>query len=141
MNTLLKAIPILIYMSVGVISMVMAVKNLFSTKFLTFHEMTANKPWDEIDNPLKLVILSLLRLAGLGFLIIAILLLTTPIMNYFIPNKFYKYSIPFIALIYCTGLFVNNYLLYRKTNAETPWKGSLYAMVAIIAGIIISILS
>ncbi len=141
MNGILKISPILLYMIVGVISMVMAVKNLFSTKFLPFHEKAANKPWDEIDNPLKQVILTLLRLAGLGFLIISILLLVFPIMNYFIPNNFYKYSIPVIALIYCTGLFAINYSLYRKTKADTPWKGSLYAMLAIIAGIIISILN
>jgi uncharacterized membrane protein HdeD (DUF308 family) len=82
-----------------------------------------------------------MRLAGLGFLIIAILLLAFPVINYFIPNDFYKYSIPIVALIFCTGLFAINYSLYKKTKAETPWKGSLYAMVAIIAGIIISALT
>jgi hypothetical protein len=141
MNEILKITPILLYMIVGVISMVMAVKNLFSNKLLPFHEKAAKKPWDEIDNPLKQVILTLLRLAGLGFLIIAILLLAFPVINYFIPNEFYKYSIPIMALIYCTGLFVINYLLFKKTKADTPWKGSLYAMLAIITGIIISILS
>ena len=128
-------------MIVGVISMVMAVKNLFSTKFLPFHEKAANKKWDEIDNPLKQVILTLLRLAGLGFLVISILLMVLPIINYSTPNDFYKYSIPLIALIYCTGLFVINYSMYKKTKADTPWKGSLYAILAVITGIIISILN
>jgi hypothetical protein len=141
MKEILKIIPMLLYMIVGAISMVMAVKNLFSTKFLPFHERAANKQWDEIDDHLKQIILTLLRLVGLGFLIISILLLAFPIINYFIPNEFYKYSIPVVALIYCTGLFVINYLLYKNTKADTPWKGSLYAMLAIIAGIIISILN
>lgn len=141
MNKLIKVLPVLLYMIVGVISMIMAVKNLFSTKFLSFHEKAANKQWDDIDNPLKLVILSLLRLVGLGFLIISILLLVLPIINFFIPNSFYKYAIPIAALIYSTGLFVVNYLLYKKTKADTPWKGSLYAMLAIITGLIISILN
>jgi uncharacterized membrane protein YqjE len=141
MNEILKIIPILLYMIVGAISMVMAVKNLFSNKFLPFHEKAATKLWDEIDNSLRLVILALLRLVGLGFLIISILLLVFPIINYFIPNKFYQYSIPIIALIYCIGLFVINYSLYKKTKANAPWRGSLYAMVAIIVGIIISILN
>ena len=128
MKEILKIIPIVLFMFVGIISMVMAVKNLFSTKFLPFHEKAANKRWDDIDNPLKHVILSLIRLSGLGFLIIAILLLAFPIISYFIPNNFYKYSIPIVALIYCTGLFVINYSLYKKTKVNTPWKGSLYAM-------------
>jgi hypothetical protein len=139
MNEILKIIPILLYMIVGLISMVMAVKNLFSDKFLPFHEKAANKRWDEIDNSLRLVILTFLRLTGLGFLIISILLLAFPIINYFIPNEFYKYSIPIIALIYCVGLFVINYSLYKKTKANTPWRGSIYAVIVIMVGIIISI--
>jgi len=141
MNKLIKILPILLYLIVGLISMIMAFKNIFSNKFLPFHEKAAGRAWDDIDNPLKLVILSLLRLAGMGFLIVSILLLVFPIINYFNPNNFYKYSIPLIASIYCTGLFIFNYSLYRNTKAETPWKGSLYAMLAVIAGIIISIIS
>ena len=62
MNKLIKILPILLYLIVGVISMVMAFKNIFSNKFLPFHEKAAGKAWDDIDNPLKLVILSLLGL-------------------------------------------------------------------------------
>jgi hypothetical protein len=141
MKEIIKILPLVLYLFVGIISMVMAIKNLFSTKFLPFHEKAANIRWDEIDNPLKLLILTFLRLAGLGFLIIAILLLTFTVINYFIPNEFYKYSIPVVALIYCTGLFIINYSLYKKTKANTPWKGSIYAMIALIAGIIISIMN
>jgi len=141
MDRIIDIIPILLYMIIGVISMVMAFKNLFSTRFLPFHEKAANKQWDEIDTSLKLVILSLLRLSGLGFLIISILLLVFPVINYFVPNMFYKYSIPIIALIYCTGLFIINYLLFRRTKEDTPWKGSLYAAMILIVGIIISILN
>ena len=141
MDRIIDIMPILLYMIIGVISMVMAFKNLFSTRFLPFHEKAANKQWDEIDTSLKLVILSLLRLSGLGFLIISILLLVFPIINYFVPNIFYKYSIPIISLIYCTGLFIINFLLYRRTKEDTPWKGSLYAAMILIVGIIISILN
>lgn len=141
MKEILKIMPILLYVIVGIISLIMAVKSLYATMFLPFHEKAANKPWDEIDKPLQFVILTLLRLAGLGFLIVSILLLVFPIINNFIPNNSYKYSIPFVALIFCTGLFFVNYSLYKKTKAPTPWKGSLYAMVAIILGIIISFLA
>ena len=109
MKELLKIVPIVLYLIVGLISLVMAFRSLFSNKFLPFHEKAADKPWNEIENPLKLVILSFMRLSGLGFLIISILLIVCPIVNYFVPNVFYKYTIPVIALIYCMGLFVNNY--------------------------------
>lgn len=139
MNEILKIIPIVLYFIVGLISLVMTFKCFYSNKYLPFHEQAAATPWNEIDDQLKLVILFLLRLGGLGFLVIAILLLVFPAVTYFVGNKFYQYSIPVIALIYCTGLFVNNYLLYKKTKADTPWKGSLYAIGILMAGIIISI--
>ena len=136
---MLKIIPVILYIIVGAISMLMAYKNLFAVKFLPFHETAAGKKWNEIENPLKLVILTLLRISGLGFLIIAILLLVFPVVNYFNPDSFIKYSIPVVALIYCCGLLIVNYALYSKTKAKTPWKGSLYAILIIILGIIISI--
>jgi hypothetical protein len=140
MTSILKILPLVLYFSVGLICLVMAFKCLFCSKFLPFHEKAAGKRWDELENPLKLVILSFLRLGGLGFLIISILLIVCPIVNYFIPNIFYKYAVPGMALIFCTGLFINNYYLYKNTKADTPWKGSLYAMFVIMAGIIISVL-
>jgi hypothetical protein len=129
-----------IYIVVGIISMIMAYKSLFSGKFLPFHEKASNKLWEEIESPLQIVILTFMRLTGLGFLIVSILLLAFPVINYYCPNKIYEYFIPGLALVFCSGLFLINYSLYRKTKANTPWKGSLSAMIALFSGIIISIL-
>jgi hypothetical protein len=141
MVDVLKLIPVLLYIFVGIISLIMAYKNLFSDKFLPFHEKVLKKTWEEIENPLQIVILTFMRLTGLGFLIVSILLLVLPVINYYNRNRFYEYFIPILALIFCFGLFLINYSLYRKTKTDTPWKGSLYAIIALIAGIIISTLS
>lgn len=139
MKAVLTIIPIALYFIIGIISLVMALKSFYSEKFLPFHEKAGGKPWNEIENPLKLVILFLLRISGLGFFVVSILLLVYPVVNYFVHNTFYKYSIPLTALFFCIGLLLNNYSLYKKTKADTPWKGSLYASIIIICGIIISI--
>jgi hypothetical protein len=140
MIQVLKLMQAMIYIIVGIISMIMAYKSLFSDKFLPFHEKASNKIWEEIESPLQLVILTFMRLTGLGFLIVSILLLVFPVINYYCPNKIYEYFIPGLALVFCSGLFLINYSLYRKTKANTPWKGSLSAMIALFSGIIISIL-
>jgi hypothetical protein len=139
MKELLKILPILLNFIVGIISLIMALKSLFTNRLLAFQENAAHKSWNDIDISLQVVILTLLRITGLGFLIIAILLMIFPVINYFTANHFYSYSLPFLALLYCTGLFVFNYILYRKTKTNTPWKGSVYAMIALMLGIIISI--
>ena len=88
MKGILNIIPIVLYFIVGMICLVMAIKNIFASKFLPFHEKAAGKPWNDIENPLKLVILSFLRLIGLGFLTLSILLIVCPIVNYCVPNMF-----------------------------------------------------
>jgi hypothetical protein len=139
MTVFLKIFPVVLYFSVGLICLAMAIKCLVSDKFLPFHEKAAGEQRDEIEEPLQLVILSFLRLAGLGFLVVAILLMACPVVNYFLPNIFYTYAVPAIALIFCMGLLINNYNLYKRTKADTPWRGSLYAMILIIAGIVVSV--
>ena len=117
----------------------MAIKIFFTNKILPFQEKAAGKVWEKIENPIKFLLLFFLRMTGLGFLVISVLLIAFPIINYLNPVMIYKYLIPVIALIYTIGLFINNYFLFKDTKADTPWKGSLYAIVIITAGIIISI--
>jgi hypothetical protein len=136
----MKLIPLVLYFLVGVVSLLMAFKGLFAKKFLPFHEQAAGRVWDGIEQPMRSLILSFMRITGLGFLIMSVLLMVFAIVNYFRPDAFYEYFIPLMALIYCAGLFVINYILYIKTKADTPWKKSLFAMSALLAGIIISVI-
>jgi hypothetical protein len=116
----------------------MAYKSVFSTTFLPFHEQAAGKSWDSIDRGLQSVIIALMKVSGLGFLVIALLLMILPIVQYFNYDSLAQYVIPGISFLYCFGLFLVNYQLSVKTNAKTPWKGSLYAAILIGFGIVIS---
>jgi hypothetical protein len=79
----------------------MAYKNIFTKRFLPFHEKAAKIPWKEVSLPLRTVMLSMLRLSGLGFLVNAILLIAYPVVKYSSPHSVYIFIIPSIALIYC----------------------------------------
>ena len=138
MTNLVKIVPLLIYLMIGSISMMMAMKIFLSRKFLPFQEEAYGKEWESIDKRLQDLILALMRLSGLGFLIVSFLLLIFPVYSWFNPDPFSKYAIPLIALVFCTGLFIINFILYRKTNASTPWKKSLYGIGAIIIGMAVS---
>jgi FtsH-binding integral membrane protein len=138
MKDIIKVIPVIFYFIVGIISLIMAVKSLLSKKFISFHEQAAGKPLDNLDKPLQLVILTIMKVSGLGFFVVAILLIVFPIVNYFRRDEFIKYAIPLISIIYCTGLFLVNYYLYKETKASTPWKKSLFVIIILLAGLIIS---
>jgi hypothetical protein len=138
MKDIITIIPVGLYLSVSAISFIMAYKSIFSNTFLPFHGQAAGMSWDTIDRSLQFVVIALMRVSGLGFLVIALLLMISPIINYFNSHIFLKYGMPVIALMYCIGLFVINFALYKKTKAPTPWKGSLYAGLIIFTGIVIS---
>jgi len=135
-----EILSLVIYGFVGVISLIMATKSLFAKKYLVFHEKAASIEWTQIDKRLQYVILALLKISGLGFLVTALLLLIFPIVNYFVKDEFIRYSIPVLAFIFCSGLFIINFSLYKQSKSMTPWKGSLFALIAIITGIILSVL-
>lgn len=48
--------------------------------------------------------------------------------------------LPLVSLVFCMGLYGVNLRLHRRTGARTPWRGSLYAAIAIAVGLVVSIL-
>ena len=140
MQIVIKIIPIILYFVVGVISLVMAQKSLFSKGFISFHEKAAGTTLEKLDERIQNVILALMRTTGLGFLVVGLLLVVFPFINYFKSNVIIGFGIPLVCGIYCFGLFLSNYQLHKKSGVETPWKGSLITVVIMAIGIISSML-
>ena len=139
MRAMLQVIPICLYALVGIIALIMAGKSLLSPRFLRFHQAASGKQWEDVDHGLQWVLLALLRVSGLGFLVVGLLLTTFPIVVYFQPHPFVKHAVPVVSFLYCLGLWLVNFRLYSKTKAETPWRGSLVAATAILVGIVMSL--
>ena len=140
MKEIFNIVSTVIYILVGIICLIMAYKSIFSKKYLPFHEAAAGKSWESIEKPLQNVILTILRISGLGFFIVSLFLVLFPSINYFKPDPIIKYSTPIISSIYCFGLFLFNFLLFKQTKAKTPWTGSLIALFLILISFIISII-
>jgi hypothetical protein len=138
MDIISKIFPLFLYFPVGIVSLMMAYKSIFSTRFLPFQEQAAGKSWENIDPGVQTVIRALMKVSGLGFLPVALLLLILPIINYFDHESLFQYLLPVIAFLYCLGLFFVNHRLAVQTKAKTPWKGSLYASVFIGIGMVLS---
>jgi len=135
-----KLIPSCLYVVVGAVSFVMAWKSLFSTAFIPVHQEAAGVPLKSLAPPVQSVILALMRVSGLGFLAVGLLLTVFPIVDSFHADTFAMFAAPAIALLFCAGLFLVNHSLHRRTMAATPWKGSLAATIILAAGIAASCL-
>jgi hypothetical protein len=139
MQTIIKIIPILLYLIVGIISLTMAYKNLFSKGFISFQEEAAGTALDKLDQGVRNVIIALMRTTGFGFLVAGLLLTVFPVITYFKPNPIIGLAVPFVCGIYCFGLFLAMYKLHKKSGVKTPWQGSLIAVALLAIGMIISI--
>jgi hypothetical protein len=141
MTTALQIIATCLYAFVAMISLVMALKSLRSREFLPFHEAAAQRPWTELGSGLQAVILALLRLTGLGFLVVALQLGVVAVAAWFSPGLVLTLTLPLLSLVFCSGLCAVNFRLHRLTGAQTPWQAALYATVAIVAALVVSLLS
>jgi hypothetical protein len=138
MNAILPFLSAALSIAVGVISLVMAGKCLFSKKLVSFHEKAAGMPWGKVDPALQAVILALMRVSGFGFLAVGLLTTVSPIVNRCQQNVFTQYIAPSVAVLFCAGLFWTNYELHMKTKSPTPWKGALAAVVMLLASMALS---
>ena len=141
MSTLLQVVATCLYGLVAVIALVMALESIRAGRFLRFHEAAAAQPWDALGAGVQAVILSLLRLSGLGFLIVALQLAIVAVAGNFDPGLVVTLALPLLSLLFCAGLCAINLRLHRRTGAGTPWRGSLYATIAVAVGLVASLLS
>jgi len=135
---ILQLISACLFLAVAVISFIMALKGLSVRQFLPFHANSAGVQWDSLDRRLQAVIVSMVRINGYAFLIVSIQLIIGLIGNFFWANRLLQSVSASMAFVFCLGLFLSNYRLHLQTNAKTPWKGSLFAALALAIGLILS---
>jgi hypothetical protein len=138
-STALQIVSTCLYVFVGIVSLVMAAETLRAGTFLSFHEAAAGQPWDSIGAGLQAVIVTLLRLSGMGFLVAGLGLLAAAVANNVRGGLGITLSLSSLSLLFCLGLTVINRRLQGRTGAPTPWRGSLYAAIAVAIGLVLSI--
>jgi hypothetical protein len=140
MNTALHVVGACLYACVAVISVVMALKALGAREFLPFQAVAAGKAWDEIGAGTQAVVTSLLRLSGLGFLVVGAQLGVVAVAGILHCDLVVTVALPLLSLGFCLGLCLVNLRLHRETGAKTPWRGSLYAAIAVAIGLALSVM-
>jgi hypothetical protein len=134
---ILKIVYSGIFLSVGAITLGVSLKFLLSQEFFSYHAEAAGLKWNEVSKPLQTVILAIMKMAGLGTLCLSITVILYSILI-FSNNSVLKYIIPPVSLLFWSGTGGVTFAVYKKTKANTPWKGSLFCVVLIIVAIIIS---
>jgi hypothetical protein len=139
LKDILSIASIVLFFIVGVICLFMAYSTIFAKRYLPFHEQGAGMKWEEHGAGLQATILSLIQLSGLGFLVVGLMLALLPLLNFYDHSLVLSVSIPILALVFCAGLLYFNFQFHKKTRADTPWKGTIAAMLFIVIAFVLSL--
>ncbi len=112
---------------VGLVSLRMAAKGLFAREWLRFHEEAAGVEWRSLAPGLRPLLLFMVRMVGLAFLVVFLLLALVPAYLWFHPDRLVGSAILGIGTVFCAGLGLLNRRLHLETGAGTPWKQSFAA--------------
>jgi hypothetical protein len=136
-----RLVPPVIAALVSLVSLRMAVKGLGARRWLRFHEAAAGTAWDTLDERLRRLLLFLVRMGGLGFLAVSLLLALVSAEAALGWDRKAEFAPLAIGVVFCSGLGLLNQSLHRATGAVTPFKQSFLAAGALAVAAILSIVS
>lgn len=137
---MLRLVPAALSLLVGLVSLRMAWKGLSAREWLPFHARAAGAEWRSLTPRLRLVLLFLVRIGGLGFLIQFLLLTAAAASLVWSPDPKVVLPVLGVGTTYCIGLALLNRRLHRETGAGTPWKASLAAAGVLALAALLSLL-
>jgi len=136
----LRVVSAVVLVGVALIAGTMARNGLTASELLPFHRVAAGRAWEEWSPGEQSVTLALTRALGLGFLTTSLALLTAAVTA-LVGSDVATYALAGVGLVFCVGLTLINERLHRATRTGTPWKGSLYAALAIVVALLLYALS
>jgi hypothetical protein len=127
----------------GLITFSIGFKFLTAKEFFTYHKFVIGKNWEEIENPIKTVILAVFKMTGSGMVSLSLIMLYYSFETIFTNqiNDLIRIVLPCVFTLFWIGSFFVTFYVFKKTKANTPWTGSLMCIVLLIAAIIIEIVN
>ncbi len=121
---------------IGVVATTMAVRGLTARAYLPFHQQALGMTWEQLTPGEQEVGLALTRTLGLGFLTAAVSLFAATGFALF-GDRHAALLLGCVGLVFCTGLTFVNRELQATTAVKTPWRGALYAALAVAVGMVL----
>lgn len=112
---------------------------LFHSEFMLYHAVALGQSWSELEPPLQVLILALMRAVGGGFLATATamgFLLFKPFRQ---GQRWSYWAIPTIGLISCGSSLYATLSVAHNTPASPPWLAATLVLLLIGLGFICAI--
>jgi hypothetical protein len=140
--SLLSIISIILFIYSGILTLIIGCRFIFAKKYFIYHREIIKKDWDDIEKPIQLVLLAVYKMAGLGIILLGLILIFNTGIS--IINPVYDLNtiaIQIAVLLFWIGTFLVTHKVFIKTKANTPWKPSMLSVIVIMIAIICKILS
>jgi hypothetical protein len=112
---------------------------LLRTEFMPYHVVAVGMPWSEVPHPFQVLVLTLYKLAGGAWVVIALSLLVLLLGPFRQGAVWAQRAIP--ALILIQGAGVMNAMAYITLNspATPPWTFTIAVIVITVVGFFLSV--
>jgi len=127
-----------LYLSNCLICLIFGVRYLFCDTFMPYHEEAIGMKWAELSMGLQVFINSSVKMTAGGFFVVGTTVIVLLVIPFRKGERWAKWFIPGLSLLYlCFALYVPINIAL-KTQASTPWPGSVAAMVIMIIAFFLS---
>lgn len=111
-----------------------ALRFLVSKSFLPYHQQVTGIKWPDIPASMQVLILTLMRVCGIGAAIVAGISALSGIISFLWPNQVLTFAFGICVVLYWFGMFCITANVHKKTNADTPYILSLMVFLISLMG-------
>jgi hypothetical protein len=134
-STIFELVTAIITISIGI-------KFLITKEYFSYHKFVIGKEWTEIDEPIRKIFLAVFKMTSSGIIVLSLIMFYYIGINFFTNELSFisKIAFPLFFILFWIGSFLTTFNVYKKTNANTPWKGSIASIILLVLGLILGII-
>ncbi|NQV50801.1 MAG: hypothetical protein HQ507_09900 [Candidatus Marinimicrobia bacterium] len=137
-----KIVSIILYSIVTFITAGTGLKFITASEYFTYHAQASGMDWTQVNPGLQLLMLAGFKIVGAGFLTVAFCLIFMIISPFSRHDQRWSYfAIPLSGLLLWSIIFITTLSVAFTTGANAPWGGSLFCIITLLLGFIVSLLA
>jgi hypothetical protein len=118
---------------------VWGVRFLFRSDFMPYHAVAVGMPWSEVPGPFRILIMALLKLAGGGWLTLAVAEFVLLLIPFRQGARWALWAVPSLGLLHFAGVCNAMAHVTLNTPAMPPWGATVASIALILIGAVLSI--
>jgi hypothetical protein len=119
--------------------LVFGVMFLLRSDFMPYHADAVGMPWSEVPGPFQILIMALLKLAGGGWITVAVAEFVLLLIPFRQGARWAVWAVPSLALLHYAGVCNAMAHVTLNTTATPPWGATIASVALVLVGAALSI--